>query len=405
MYASRVATQDPPVPRMLFAVLLPLWLALDSGRLAAAEPAPYVPPPHEWATTAPAAAGFDADRLAAALAWARAQAVTEPTDLHQVLLDTYTDREPDYRVLGPTAPRAGDSGLVLRGGRIVAEWGDVHRVDMTFSVVKSYLATVAALALDDGRIRSLDAPVREAVPGPWFSGEHNGTITWRHLLNQTSDWSGTLWAIHDWADRPEGDDPAAWPDRPLHAPGTRFKYNDVRVNLAALSLLQVLREPLPSVLRTRIMDPIGASPTWRWHGYTNSWIELDGQRIQSVSGGGHFGGGLFISTRDHARFGLLMLRRGVWGEERLVPDAWFDQLRVPVADRPDYGLMWWLNTGRERIPAAPENVYWAAGFGGNYIYVDECNDLLIVLRWIPDLEGVVERVLDALQPAHRCETP
>jgi hypothetical protein len=51
------------------------------------------------------------------------------------------------------------------------------------------------------------------------------------------------------------------------------------------------------------MDPIGASTTWRWHGYENSWIELDGRRVQSVSGGGHFGGGMFISAWDLARFG------------------------------------------------------------------------------------------------------
>ena len=40
------------------------------------------------------------------------------------------------------------------------------------------------------------------------------------------------------------------------------------------------------LLRERIMNPIGASPTWRWHGYENSWVELDGRRLQSVSGGG-----------------------------------------------------------------------------------------------------------------------
>lgn len=365
--------------------------------------ADYVPDRASWASIAPESAGFDPDRLDAAIEWARAQSVTEPADLGQVLLDTYTDREPDYRVLGPTTPRDGDSGMILRGGRIVAEWGDVHRVDMTFSVVKSYLATIAALALEDGRIRDLDAQVAESVRGPWFVGPHNGAITWRHLLNQTSDWAGTLWDIPDWADRPEGDDPAEWPNRERHVPGTRFKYNDVRVNLTALALLQVHRESLPRLLRERIMDPIGASPTWRWHGYRNSWVELDGLRIQSVSGGGHFGGGMFISTRDHARFGLLMLRRGLWGERRLLSDAWFDAIREPTPVRPDYGLMWWLNTDRARIPAAPESAYWAAGFGGNYIYVDECNDLVVVLRWIPELAAVIERVLGALESAPRCE--
>ena len=199
-----------------------------------------------------------------------------------------------------------------------------------------------------------------------------------------------------------GDDRSQWPHRELHEPGTRFKYNDVRINLLAYSLLQVLREPLPVVLKREIMDPIGASDTWRWHGYDNSWVELDGQRMQSVSGGGHFGGGMFISTRDHARFGLLMLNRGVWDGERLLPDDWFDELRRPTEAKPDYGYLWWLNTDKQAIPAAPESAYWAAGFGGNYIYIDECNDLVIVVRWIPDIEGVVEHVLQALSTPTEC---
>jgi CubicO group peptidase (beta-lactamase class C family) len=374
--------------------LLALSLLVVTATAPAADGA-YFPDRFQWQQVDAETAGFDPEALDAAIAWARRQAETEPADLHQLLLDTYTGREPDYRVLGPTRPRASDSGLILSGGRIVAEWGEVERVDMTFSVVKSYLATLVALALDRGLIESLHDPVAGYVTTGEFDSEHNRAITWHHLLQQTSDWSGTLFDIPDWADRPVGDDPAEWENRPMHEPGTHFKYNDVRVNLLAYSLLQVYRRPLPVVLRTAIMDPIGASRTWRWHGYRNSWVELDGLRMQSVSGGGHFGGGLFISTRDHARFGLLMLKRGVWDGERLIAERWFDVLREPTDARPDYGYMWWLNTDRERLPAAPENAYWAAGFGGNYIYVDECHDLVVVLRWIPALSGVIERILDA----------
>lgn len=360
-----------------------------------ARAADYVPPRHEWARQAPAEAGFDAAKLAAAVEYAKTQAEVEPSDLRQVLMDSYGKSEPDYRILGPLVPRAQASGVIVRGGHIVAEWGDIDRVDMTFSVVKSYLSTVAGLAVEDGLIASLDDRVADDVPGPWFEGAHNGPITWTHLLQQTSDWSGELWDVHDWADRPEGDDPSK---RELHAPGTHYKYNDVRINLLALGLLQVLREPLPRVLKTRIMDPIGASATWRWHGYENSWVLLDGLNMQSVSGGGHFGGGMFVSTTDHARFGLLMLRNGAWGEQRLMSADWIQQATRPSPVKPDYGYLWWLNTGREAIPAAPESAYWAAGFGGNYIYIDRKHDLVVVMRWTPDLAGVVTQVLAALEP-------
>ncbi|MBS3747968.1 MAG: hypothetical protein KGY49_13085, partial [Wenzhouxiangellaceae bacterium] len=108
---------------------------------------PYFPDRHRWNGVDPAEAGFDPEKLEAAIAFARGAAVTEPADLHQVITDSFAPREPNFRILGPTRPRAGDSGIVLKDGRIVAEWGDVHRVDMTFSAVKSYLATVAGLAL------------------------------------------------------------------------------------------------------------------------------------------------------------------------------------------------------------------------------------------------------------------
>lgn len=363
----------------------------------AAMAAEYVPPRGAWQAITPAEAGFDPARLAEAVAWARAQAVTEPADLAKVITAHFGALEPDFRLYGPTRPRAGDSGMIVRHGYVVARWGDVRRADMTFSVAKSYLSTIAALALADGLIADLDDPVSRYVDDGRFAGEHNGAITWHHLLNQTSDWSGTLWGVPDWADRPEGDDPARWPERPLHAPGSRYKYNDVRVNLLAWALLQVHRRPLPQVLKERVMDAIGASATWRWHGYGNSWVELDGLRMQSVSGGGHFGGGLFISTEDHARYGLLFLRRGNWGGRQLFPGDWIEQLRQPTPARPDYGYLWWLNTERQRIPAAPATAYAAAGFGGNHIYVDEEHDLVIVLRWIPDLAPVVERVLAAFE--------
>ncbi len=144
-----------------------------------------------------------------------------------------------------------------------------------------------------------------------FEAPKNQPIRWDHLLRQTSDWQGTLWGKPDWADRPEGE-PAMWPNRKLYEPGTRWKYNDVRVNVLALALLHVWRRPLPDVLREEIMEPIGASSTWRWHGYENSWIELDGRRVQSVAGGGHWGGGMFINAYDMARFGYLFLRNGRW---------------------------------------------------------------------------------------------
>ena len=189
--------------------------------------------------------------------------------------------------------------------------------------------------------------------------------------------------MYDWADRPpeEGgiDD---WRSRQLKEPGTTFKYNDVRVNVLSYALLQVWREPLPEVLKEEIMDPIGATSTWRWFGYENSWVNVDGMKIQSVSGGGHSGGGIFINTEDHARFGLLFLNHGNWSGEQLISKDWVLRLQEPSTANESYGYMWWLNKGPGKWEGVPETVFYAAGFGGNYIVVDQEHDLVIVTRWL-----------------------
>lgn len=342
----------------------------------------------------PEQAGFNPEKLEAAVALAMKNTVVTPNDLHQVLLDSYTHKEPNYRVLGPTKSRKTPAGIVLKSGKVVAQWGDTKRVDMTFSVVKSYLSTLVGLALRDGLINSVHDPVVNYVQDGKFDSDKNRAITWHHLMQQTSDWQGTLWDTPDWADRPVGSTLEEWKNRTLYPAGTHFKYNDVRVNLLAYALLQVYREPLPQVLKREVMDKIGASSTWRWHGYENSWVTLDGLKVQSVSGGGHFGGGLFINTEDHARFGLLFLNQGKVGNTQVIPTEWIQRIRVPTDVRPDYGYMWWLNT-QNRISQAPKSAYFAAGFGGNYIYVDEENDLVIVLRWIPKMPEVINAFLDA----------
>jgi CubicO group peptidase (beta-lactamase class C family) len=354
-----------------------------------------------WPTIEPARAGFDERRLAEAIAYHRAHETTWRRDF---LTDDGryigVADEPDSAggVLGPVLPRGGPNGLLLRAGRVVAEWGDTERVDMSFSIAKSYLSTLAGVALARGLIGGLDDRVSDSATDDGFASAQNRAITWRHLLQQTSEWSGTLFGKPDSIDhnRDVGKLELGQADkgvaRAMRPPGTLWEYNDVRVNRLGLSLLQLFRRPLADVLRESVMAPIGASSTWQWQPYDNAWVDIDGTRMPSVPGGSHWGGGLWMSTRDHARFGLLHLQRGRWDEREILSSSWIDEIRRPCPLNPAYGLLWWLDAGCR-------GAYAARGAGSNIIWIVPDLDVVAVVRWIhkPHVEGVLARLLDAIE--------
>jgi CubicO group peptidase (beta-lactamase class C family) len=395
--------------KLTCARLLLLSLFMTGGAVAAAD---YFPPAGQWQQAEPQSLGVDAAMLSKAVAYAIASENQAPKDQAIVQATTFGAREPYDQIIGPMSVRAAANGLIIYRGMVIAEWGDTHSVDMTHSISKTFLTTVTGLALDDGLIRNSHDLVGPYLPpgntsnprelsSELFASPHNRQIRWEHLLRQTSDWQGTLWGKPDWADRPEGE-PKDWPHRPLRAPGSHYKYNDVRVNVLALATTYVWRKPLPVVLHERIMQPIGASSSWRWLGYDNSWIELDGQKMQAVSGGGHWGGGMFLNAWDLARFGYLFLRDGNWQGKQLISKEFIAKARSGGPAKADYGYAnWFLNPGRKALPAAPESAITFQGAGRNIIYLDQENDLLLVARWIgngDELNQLIEKTLAALPP-------
>ena len=353
-------------------------------RATAASAAPYFPERFDWQHKRPDEVAMNPALVNEAVQAAIAADTPGPHDMNLFLRNSF-GKEPFNTIIGPIKDRGPASGIITRHGYVVAEWGDPKRVDITHSVTKTFLTTVVGLAWQRGMIHDVNDYVRDYMPPhvDLFDAPHNETIKWDHLLRQTSDWQGTLWGKPDWADRPVGKTPDDWASRSLYEPGTHFKYNDVRVNAMALAALQVWRRPLPEVLREEVMDPIGASSTWRWYGYENSWVEIDGQKVQSVSGGGHWGGGMFINAYDMARFGYLFLRNGKWKDRQIVSEKWIQLARTPGSDNPTYGYAnWYLNTGRKPLPAAPETAVRFVGNGSNIIYIDWDHDIVAVVRWI-----------------------
>jgi CubicO group peptidase (beta-lactamase class C family) len=119
--------------------------------------------------------------------------------------------------------------------------GDADTPGMAFSVTKSVVSVVAGLAFDDGLL-VLDQPVHEVVHIAEIEGARRDRITWRHLLQQTSQWEGELWG------KPTGVDAQSFREGTvIHGtlPGEGWAYNDVRMNLLTYALTLLLHGLYP----------------------------------------------------------------------------------------------------------------------------------------------------------------
>jgi CubicO group peptidase (beta-lactamase class C family) len=340
-------------------------LVLLTATTALAQSA-YYPPAESWARKTPAEVGMDASKLETAIQFAQAHETNWPRDFS---LQNKIFGAP----LGPVAKsRAGTNGLVIRRGYVVAEFGDTNNVTPTYSVAKSMLSTVAGVAVRDRLINNLDEPVGVTVKDGGYNSQQNKRITWRNHLQQESEWEGEIWGK-----------------------------KHVRINRFSLSLLRLFKKPIPEVFREEIMNPIGASNTWQWIPYDNSYVEINSKKMPSVSGGTRWGGGVWINAWDMARFGYLWLRGGKWLSKQLIPPNYVKAAVTPARAKnsPDYGFLWWLNTTGHNYPELPRNVFEAQGAGSNTIFISPDHDLVIVWRWHGEgKQQFFKQVVDSISP-------
>lgn len=336
---------------------------------------------------------MDTALLEQAVAYAKTQASTIPADFS-------TQVETFGRVLGPLPKTRGETnGLIIRHGYIVAEWGDTNHVDPTYSSAKSFLSTLCGLAVDRGMIKSVNDPMKQYATDDGYDSPHNAKITWKNHLQQTSEWEGAMWGKNSNFLGAEEFGRGQRRPRTIQDPGTFWEYNDVRINRMSLTLLEIWKKPLPRVLKDEIMDRIGASNSWQYHGYFNSTVLINGKQMESVSGGTRWGGGLWISARDEARFGYLFLRRGKWKNKQIVSENWIKMATTPTTIGQDYGYLWWLNTQRKLYPSAPATSFAARGAGSNTIWIDPEHDLVVVWCWHQDrsADELFKRILAAVK--------
>ena len=175
----------------------------------------------------PAQAGFDPLKLAEAVQFAKAHESSHPRD--------FSNQEKVFgRRLGPIPKqRSGTKGLIVKNGYIVAEWGDLDAIEPTYSAAKSFLSTVAGVAVDRGLIGSVDDPVARYVHDGGYDSPHNLKVTWAHHLSQSSEWEGAMWGKPSTFLDPTEFGEGTMRPREIHEPGSYYEYNDVRINRLA----------------------------------------------------------------------------------------------------------------------------------------------------------------------------
>jgi CubicO group peptidase (beta-lactamase class C family) len=381
-----------PIPRIRLLVQALLLLCLAAAPLA--QQAPYFPAAGTWTRKAPAELGLDPDKLAEAVRYAQSRESARAID--------FSDQEKTFGSLLGSLPtrRAATNGVVIYKGYVAAEFGDTTWVDPTYSVAKSMMSSVAAIAVREGLIANLDQPVGATVKDGGYDSAQNAQVTWRMHLQQESEWEGAMWGkAHDFVGAEAFGEGQRQP-RALEKPGSHYEYNDVRINRLALSLLRRFNKTVPEEFRDEIMTPIGGSHAWKWVPYHNSYVTIDGRRMASVSGGTRWGGGMWIDSWDMARFGYLWLRGGRWGSRQILPPAYVKAAITRSEHGPDYGYLWWLNTLGKNYPGLPPTVYGARGAGSNTILISPEHDLVVVWRWHAGNEAeFARRVIAAIRPS------
>jgi CubicO group peptidase (beta-lactamase class C family) len=291
--------------------------------------------------------------------------------------------------------------VIVRHGRLIWAGPRADAYHTIFSCTKTFTSTVLGLLVEDGKCALDDLAVKHL---PELDDQHPayGQIKLRHLAAMCGGYRGEVRDKR--ADQPWGDVMAYFnPRAPYFEAGTAVQYNDHDVFVLGKILTLLVREPLQNVFQRRIAGPIGMTK-WEW-GVSGT---VEGIALNNPPGnpGGSGAGGIKITPRELARFGLLMLNRGHWNGRPLLAAAFVDAAtsnQVPVSlgyrnrdFRGRYGYYWWVNgimaDGKRPWPSAPPKTYMAHGNGGNFCCVVPEWNLVLVRMGSPSIN---DRLWDA----------
>lgn len=265
--------------------------------------------------------------------------------------------------------------MIVQGGRVIYEWGDVSKRVKVSSVRKSFLSALYGIYVQEGVI-DLDKTLYQVgiddVP-PLSPTEKQATI--RMLLQSRS---GVYYSF-------VGGSPdmrAEMPTRGSHAPGAFWYYNNWDFNALGAIFERLTGTKIGTAFYERIAQPIEMQ----------DFRAEDVYYVESVGDESVFPAYPFrMTARDMARFGYLFLREGRWRGQQVIPTAWVKESttsysdtgslssRLGLAARSGYGYLWWVAVNGNLFPGVklPQGTYAAVGHLGKYIIVAPKYDLVI----------------------------
>ncbi len=268
--------------------------------------------------------------------------------------------------------------MVVEGGEVVAQWGDVERRYKTHSIRKSLLSALIGLHVETGAI-DLGKTLGE------LGIDDREGLTPRekaaHVLDLVMARSGVYHPAGHETDYMRNLKPA----RHSHGPGTWWCYNNWDFNALGSIFERLTGRGIFDEFRDRIAVPLGMED------FRYDETRRDGEYVRfDISE--HAAYPFRLSSRDLARFGLLYLRGGRWGDAQVVPAKWVRMSVRPYSragERGGYGYMWWVAEGDMHFPqmAVPPGTYSARGAGGHYVVVIPERDLVVVHRADTDVPG------------------
>jgi len=289
----------------------------------------------------------------------------------------------DAKRLATLAKTLRGSGCVVRGGKMVYHWGLPENRSNVWSASKPVIVHALLMAVQQGKLASLDVPVSTSEPrlmdlNPGL-GYKDRTITWRHMMSQTS-----CYGVQE-------------------SPGTAFDYSDFQIALFIDSLFEKVYQATGRAVDHDIMHPV-----------LYRELHMQDAPYLGVRRQNKAIGRLNISPRDFCRFGLLYLRGGKWLGRQLLPESVVQEtLRSPLpATFPrtagheagmisgqrslgggknqddawgSYSNTWWTNgknsAGERLWEDAPEDTVGAFGQGGKWALV-LIPSLDLVASWV-----------------------